>query len=76
MVSELILICRCPKCNGTGYVTNPAWQADMASWSEDALQQFIDDNGPEEFYCTECDGTGEILTEAGLAIIRLVRKHM
>lgn len=73
----------CQECGGTGFVQAPAWAQWQALVEQEArvsglaipeaAQRIPTPDGPEEIPCDACDGQGSVPTEAGYAVLNLVR---
>lgn len=68
----LVLQEQCPACTGAGMVYDLRWKAWHKLNSGNYSNPSPEPEGPEEYPCSECEGTGKILTEDGKTVAALV----
>jgi hypothetical protein len=65
----------CADCDGNGVVPNPSWLDWHSTHRELPPEGHPLHDEPEDLTCGDCGGRGTQLTEAGLAIMRLVARY-
>lgn len=66
----------CSTCQGEGSVPNPAYQAwEEAHPDADETERPSLEELPDALLCDDCEGQGYVLTEAGGALVRFMRRY-